>query len=406
MKMALILFMSLMLLFGSVYSQSSSHPTKTDFENFINGTVDLLDTTADSFVRAGSTSVTAASSGIEKMFAAFSTGSCEPSPVAMEYVELTALAIIIVVFAIIILYLIGNLLQMPNMIAFAKSEVYHLFFIIIHIVVITAIVMGGNYFYGIITSNVPPTDPVYYGKTTYIDAAIAFTRLIVAEISKNYSAMVLFNTIIHIFYTATMYIGTNFRSMYNFNLGTALKPFIDLISIGLQALGLALGEWITHGIVLCFIKKWSWSIFFPISILLRAFPQTRQLGVALFMLVMALVIVYPLMFLIMYETHKLLNPYLVDSLSQIKNLAAKTGIVGLTGMALAIAMLGGGAIIPVVGGVIAIGTYDLLRNAVYYVVIMGAVLPFFSIFITLTAAKEWAKMLGVEVNYMSFLKII
>ncbi|MEM4719959.1 MAG: hypothetical protein QXZ30_00785, partial [Candidatus Bilamarchaeaceae archaeon] len=111
--------------------------------------------------------------------------------------------------------------------------------------------------------------------------------------------------------------------------------------------------------------------------------------------------------IIMYETHKLLQPYLVDNLEQLKDIVAKSGVFGLTGMALAFGILGGGALIPLICGVIAVGTYDLLRNSVYYVVIMGAVLPFFSVFITLTYAREIAGRLGAaDVNYMSFLKII
>lgn len=402
-----VFIISLIFLSCALYAQQTAQPTESDFQNFISDTVDTINNVADAFIRTGSVTVTAASSGVTLMFAALSTGSCEPAPVFFDYLELTILALIIVIFAEALIYMIGQIFQMPNLIVFVKNESITILFTIINVLVIIGIITSGNYFYKIVTSNIPPTDPVYYGKDTYIDAAIAFTRLMVAEISKNYTAMVLFNTLLHIFYTATMYVGTNFRSMYNFNLGTALKPFIDLVSIGLQSMGLALGEWLAQGILLCFIKKWSWSLFIPLSIFLRAFPQTRQVGVALFSLMIALLIMYPIMFIIMYETHKLLQPYLVDNLEQLKDIVAKSGVFGLTGMALAFGILGGGALIPLICGVIAVGTYDLLRNSVYYVVIMGAVLPFFSVFITLTYAREIAGRLGAaDVNYMSFLKII
>lgn len=394
------------LLVSFVYAQSTQPSSQSEFQNFITSTIDSLNNAADNFVRTGGVITTSTASGVEKMFNALGEGSCDTNAVGMEYIELTILAIFIVAMVDVLLYMAGHVLQMPNLIAFAKDEGLALFFVILAVGSTIGVATTGDYFYRIATANAPPTEIVYYGKTTYIDAALAFNRLMLAEISKNYTALVLFNTILHIFYTASLYVGTNFRSMYNFNLGSALKPFMDLVSMGLQAMGVAIGEWLVQGMVLCFIKKWTWAVFMPLAIFLRSFPQTRQVGVALYALLTALIIIYPMMLIVMYESHKLLQPYLSDSLETIKDMAQSTGIFGITGMVLALAVVGGAALIPVIGGIVAMGAYDLLKNTVYYVVIMGAILPFFTIFITLTWAREFARLLGVEVNYMSFLKII
>ena len=50
--------------------------------------------------------------------------------------------------------------------------------------------------------------------------------------------------------------------------------------------------------------------------------------------------------------------------------------------------------------------FELIRGAVYYIVIMSLLLPFLNLFVTLTAAKEIAAFFRVDVNFMSFLKII
>lgn len=399
MRRLLLFFLLAALCFAQ---QPAQQPSQSDFTVFVNDVFDGMETTGRLFVEG----VRGGAGVIGQMFDAFSSAGCAVGPVSTEYFYMTYFAVIIVLFAITVIYLFGHLLQMPNMIAFAKSEYFQAGFVIVQVVFNMGAVAAGDMFFRLMTQNVPPNDIVYHGKTLMIDAAIAFSRLMVFEISKNYSGIVLFNMVLHTLHTATMYVGTNFRSMYNFNLGTALKPFMDLAGIGLQTLSLALVEWLVHIIVLCFIKKWTWTIFIPISIFLRAFPQTRQVGVALMMLSFALSFFYPIMFILTYETHKLLSPYLVDPFITVRNIATQTGFFTNTAMILAMALLGGAAIVPVIGNIAILALYDLFKNIVYYVIIMSLVMPFFTIFITLTVATEWAKAAGVGVNYMSFLKII
>ncbi|MDD5171818.1 MAG: hypothetical protein PHF60_02165, partial [Candidatus ainarchaeum sp.] len=57
------------------------------------------------------------------------------------------------------------------------------------------------------------------------------------------------------------------------------------------------------------------------------------------------------------------------------------------------------------GGALTVA-FELIRGAIYYIVIMSIILPFLNIFITLTTAKETADFFRVDVNFMSFLKII
>lgn len=393
-----------------VQTSQAQQTTQQDFKDFIDGIVQDIRSTGEQFVKSGQLTATGTASAVQEMFNVFSGGGdCGLSQTQAyygSYYLITVLALITVGFFITIIYLVGETMQRPDMIALAKNEYLELGKTSIRLAILTGIVFAGNIYIQIQVAHVPPTDIVYYGRKELIDVAMAISRFMTNEITKNYSALVLYNMILYTIQSATLYIGTNFRSMYNFNLGVALKPFIDIISMGIQVLTLALGEWLTHTILLCFIKKWSWALLIPISIFVRSFPPTRQVGEALYALLIALMIFYPFMFVVTYETHKLLSPYLADTLSEVQKMATKTGIFGVGAMALAVAMLGGGAILPIIGGVIVIGAYDLMKNIVYYVVIMSILLPFFTIFVTLTVAKEIAKAGGVDVNYMSFLKII
>ena len=82
------------------------------------------------------------------------------------------------------------------------------------------------------------------------------------------------------------------------------------------------------------------------------------------------------------------------------------GIFGSVGILSVVMLLLGGAFVPfMLNGAVSIA-FALIKNSVYFIVIMGFVLPFLNIFITLTAARETAKAFGAEVNFMGFVKII
>ncbi|MFH1221897.1 MAG: hypothetical protein V1492_02315 [Candidatus Micrarchaeota archaeon] len=402
-----------LLLFGMLFADTSSQRAASpdEFSNFIESTSNTLSREGDSFIKTGNIMATAGSSAVVSMYAAFSPGDCNPvlttsnSGAIVGFWIIPALfALFIVSMGVAIAYMLGQFLNLQQLIIFAKDEGHQVAMTLLRVSFLIVVIYSANTWYGLATHG--SQDQVYMGRTDMLDAAMAFARLMIVEITKNYSGLVLFNMAVHTLYTATLYVGTDFRSMYNFNLGPALKPFIDLVGIGLQFISLALGEWVAHVFTLCFIRKWTWAVFVPAGIFLRVFPQTRQLGEAIFMLVMALAIIYPFMFLVEYETHKLLSPYLADPLVYVQQMIASTGIFKITGMAVAIALLGGGAVMPMIMGVVALGAYDLMKNAVYYVVIMSLLLPFLNIFVTLTLAREWAKKFDVNVNYMAFLKII
>jgi hypothetical protein len=203
-----------------------------------------------------------------------------------------------------------------------------------------------------------------------------------------------------------MWFGVTWRAMYSFNLGPVLKPLIDIIGTALQFLSLGISEWMLHIVTLCIIKRWAWGLFIPLGMLLRSFPYTRNGGEALLALTFALVIIYPFMFLFDYEVHKVMQGNLVDASSAVSSFIHKSGILAVFGSVLIIMFLMAGVFMPFfLGGALTLA-FELIRGAVYYIVIMSLLLPFLNIFVTLTAAKESAAFFKVDVNFMSFLKII
>jgi len=414
MMKALKILLMMLLLFSFSFAEDDDD---NEMGSYVDSITQKLEDTGSEFVKVGKIGITGAGSAMESMFSAFETGDCGEVWATDETVNAwlygpAILAMLVVTFVIAIVYIVGQFMNSPQLIATAKDETYQIGITAARVLFIAVAIIAANFWFAVTTHDA--TDEVYASvcddsgchNKDMLEAAMAFSRKMVFEMTRTYSGLVLFNMIVHTLYTATMWVGTDFRSMYNFNLGPVLKPFIDLIGMGLQSLSLALGEWIAHMITLCFIRKWAFTLFLPVGILLRAMPPTRDVGEAIFMLVMALGTIYPFMFLVDYETHKLLEPYLVDPMTQVRAMASKMGLFTIAGISLGVMLVGGGVIVPVIGGVVALGAFELMKNAVYYVIIMGVLLPFLNIFITLTLAREWAKTFNVNVNYMSFMKII
>jgi hypothetical protein len=355
--------------------------------------------------------------GIPKTFSnvlgAFGKGSCE-DPWAMGMVggQYPAIGLwiapavmmgIIVMMGVAIIYMLGQFFGSPNLIALAKDEAFQTALTFLRVLFLVAGLMAANFWYGF---SAPSSDPIYSRNPQMIDASMAFARQMVSDMVSHYSMLVMYNTVIHTIYSSTMWFGVTWRAMYSFNLGPVLKPLIDVVGMTLQFLSLGMTEWLMHVIMLCMIKKYMWGFFIPIGMLLRAFPFTRSAGEAMLALSFALVIIYPFMFLFSYEAHKIMSYNLADAKNAMGSFINKSGIMSVFGSVLVVMFLMAGVFVPFfLGGALSLA-FELIRNAVYYIVIISVFLPFLNIFVTLTAAKEIAKFFNVDVNFMSFLKLI
>lgn len=391
----------------------------------------FAETDKDSFERwAGEVSSSAANQGSQfasgaaatgtglgkTVYGAFSSASCEPEEwigpaggvqgIIGLWLAPAVIIAMIVLFGIGIIYMLGQFLSSPQLIALAKEELFQTGLTILRVAFLIATLTATTGFYVLKASGT--TDPIYGNLNNHdmLDAAMQFSRQMVSEMSNHYSMLLIYNMVMHTIYSATMWIGVTWRAMYSFNLGPVLKPLIDIIGSALQFLSLGLSEWLLHVVTLCLIKKWMWGLFIPVGMLLRAFPYTRNAGEALLSLCFALAIFYPLMFLIDYETHKLMLPNIADPQQALSTFLSQSGILKVFGSVLVAMFLMAGVFMPFfMGGAITIA-FELIRGAIYYIVIMSIFMPFLNIFVTLTAAKETADFFRTDVNFMSFLKII
>ncbi|MBI5227095.1 hypothetical protein HY988_00770 [Candidatus Micrarchaeota archaeon] len=413
----LILIFSTSILFADPPDQNAG---STAFQKF----VDNMNKGWDDIKNTAVAPAGAAAVGINSLFDTLKGSSCDdpflsvqnpnpnpaisPDTVNVLWIAPTILALFVVFFGIAAFYMLGQLLSSPSLIALAKDELYQTTITIRRVMVIlVAIGMGGLWFS--FSAGNASADPIYGNprfNSNMMDAALQFTRVMITEMSTDYSMLLLYNTVVHTIYSSTMWFGVTWRAMYSFNMGPILKPLIDVIGTSLQFLSLGISEWLLHLVTLCIIKKWTWSLFIPLGILLRAIPFTRNAGEALIAIAFSLALVYPFMFLIDYEVHKLMRGNIIDAQKAINSFITNSGIFNVFGTAVISMLLTSGVLVPFfMGGIVSLA-FELVRGSVYYIVMMAVLLPFFNIFVTLTAAKETAKFFGVNVNFFGFLKLI
>lgn len=382
---------------------------------YFNGTVDNLTRQGNDFVDAAGAAGQTVPTLFGSIFDSFGPGSCGDAWITTgagtQFVILTWLAPavltgVVVAIGIALIYMFGQFFSNPAMSALAKDEIFQTGITFMRVMFLISVIVAGQVWYSISASG--GGDPIYGNPANHsmIDAAMAFSRLMVRDMVSHYSMLIMFNMVIHTIYSSTMWFGVTWRAMYSFNLGPVLKPIIDLLGTSLQFLSLGISEWLLHIITLCLLKKWTWGLFIPMSMLLRAFPYTRQAGDALFALCFALAVFYPFMFIVDYEVHKIMKYNIVDPQKAMSVFIHRSGLMSVFGGALVLMFLMAGVFMPFfLGGALTLA-FELIKGSVYYIVVMSILLPFLNIFVTLTAAKEIANFFRVDVNFMSFLKLI
>lgn len=408
-----IAFAAVLLLILQTYAAHAADDGSA-LGSFFDETVRDITSTASDFGGATSASVSAFDPVLGAALDAFRPASCGevwpggpgagPESVIMWFAP-ALLAAIVVILGVTIVYMLGQLLSSPSLVALSKEELQQSGVTIVRVLFLFGGILAGNTWYTISTSNAQG-DPIYSHYPLMIDAAMAFARQMVSDMITHYSMLVMYNMVVHTIYSSTMWIGVTWRAMFSFNLGPVLRPIIDILSTTLQFLSLGLGEWLLHVVTLCFIKRTMFAFFIPVGILLRALPYTRSAGEALFALSFSLVLFYPFMFLMDYEVHKIMKYNIADSKTVMGTFIKKSGILQVAGSVLVVMLLMSGVFIPFFLGLGVTVAFSLVKGAVYYIVIISLLLPFINIFVTLASARETAKFFSVDVNYMAFLKII
>ncbi|MGV8176829.1 MAG: hypothetical protein ACP5NX_03450 [Candidatus Bilamarchaeaceae archaeon] len=315
-----------------------------------------------------------------------------PLTLADLYTNAAIMCFAVVAFSVL-LYSLANVLASPQLLATAKEELNQNIGTVVRIFLIFLIFGAAGTWFTVSTGE------------TMIDKSLSYSYGIIQEISDEISSCIGFNFILYTVYGSTIYIGM-MRTAFSFSIGPILKPVVDIFAIVIQFLSVSLGTWLFNFLFICTIKKYAFAMFIPLAILLRAVPPTRGAGDALLALMLALVVVYPITMVVNSEIHDVMKNTLFSSKQILGEFINETGLGNTSLFFLALSFVVGGFVVPFFVGSGLNYIFAVLDSAIYYVAIVSILMPFFNVFVTLTAAKEFAKFLNVDVNFMSFLKII
>ncbi|VVB98092.1 Uncharacterised protein [uncultured archaeon] len=305
-------------------------------------------------------------------------------------------AVFIVAMGIALLYMAGSFFQLPNVTATAKQELNEM--------ILTAVVAA--VFITFLFSSSFSTS--LFGFDVFKEAT-HYSYKMLYKIGSVSAVMISANIVLNSIYTIYIPFGAVRKAM-TMQLGPALRPLIDGVSFSLQFLITTYGEWTVFVFMFCFIEKWFLPFFFPLGMLLRAFPHTRGGGNTLIALAVALSTIYPLMFYIdstifdkQFQQPMLSVQYFDQAIRAIFAHLSLGGIASLFGA------LSAFYVSPVmVAGIIMAGYmfWDVAFDVLHLVVMFSILLPILNIFVTISFARELSRALGTEINLGAFAKLI
>ncbi len=314
--------------------------------------------------------------------------------------SVSALMVLLSFLLVAFAYMIGIGFMLPRVKGWARNEFYQ--------AIANAIIVGGmvvliasinGLMNGITGSSVCPNtscckcDAATYpalcdystpgGYAAAFDYAKCFMDSERFWLLANYGTLLGINILVGVMVSWHQYVSP-YQQGFSFSLMPGFATVSDFI--GLVMMGTAGGAILLtiNSLILDFLR-YKLMALFPIGIGLRSFPFTRSAGGAIVAVVVGFYVLYPMMF------------YL-DSLmfaNDTKNFTEFMG--GATSLP--------GGDVPFVGGIIA-GIISTLYRPIYDVVVVGLFLPLFNLTITLSFTREFAKVMGGDVDISSLTKLL
>ena len=320
---------------------------------------------------------------------------CEVESGSEEIGKITVVLLLLMVSLIALAYMLGNFLNSPIIIAFVKNEIPEIGMSIMLLVFINFIITSSSSILGV----------------DIFSMVLEYNLKILTKLAGSAGALMSAFLLLSTAQTLFLPIGTLGKSI-TLHLGPAIKPLFDGIIITLRIILASYGMWVTHLVLFCIVKKWFFTVFFPIAFLLRMVPLTRGLGNALIAIILAFLIAYPFMF---YLDSKIFDDDMKserwentsDLILILGNIYKEMGFVefGFTAFFIFILFMttGAGALFATIG----IGILILsIKQAIKLTFIYSIILPIINIYVTLTFAREIAKHLGTDLNIAPLVRLI
>ncbi len=315
----------------------------------------------------------------------------------LDLIGPSVLAALALILLSTLVYMVGKVLQSKKVLQIAREEYYQSGISIFLAFVVLV-------FIGVTNSLFISLNVFGYETGSILDKAISISFVIADQIATDLSVLMIFNGVLTYFAASSISFGS-FHSSVHISPGLALKPITDVVTLLIQFLAVSLSEWVFHIFSLCLIKKWALAVFLPFGMLLRAIPHTRDGGSAIIALMLVLYLIYPITFIgmgaIYYTLHGDLDLQAV-AVGMVSEFFLGMGLVGLLFKFITGSFLMAFVLFGAVDAV-----WIFVKEGLFMFFVMSLMLPFISILIALTAAKELAKnFFGVDINLSSIIRVI
>ncbi len=368
------------------------------------------------------------------------TISLQDSPT--NWLFLSLLGVFTVFGIAVAVYLIGKTVNIPQISAWGKNEMWQIIASVILIVLLLALIEPLNEIGKLNNPSCPhpgDCDGRLCGggindRCSLLQSSYYYSEAMASELGFMSTHLFVINTLLKSLYSYEFSI-TPFNMIgVSYDLSSMFSITSKITDWSLVVMGPAILSWIGNMFILCFASGKMLAIFLPLGLILRSFPSTRSVGGGLIALALGLYFVYPFMLNI---NNVIMSSYMgLESPSELINYAQKsflgisTGLFNRPGREITMAIvtpLYQTAKNSLTNGVLSMYTiyslnppllaimisnlylnafYSLLQEAVYLVMIGSFVLPLFNIFITFTFIQEIGKFIGSDMNMAELVKLI
>jgi hypothetical protein len=301
-------------------------------------------------------------------------------------------AVVSLMFVLVgLVYAIGVGFNLPKVKAWARNEFYQ--------VVASAIIIGGimvlhssiNGLMNSLAGSCPsgcscpvdcPKDYPYFCDTTSpgysvaFDSALCFINSMKLSLTTYTGEAMGMSILVGTLLSLKTYVAP-YQKGFGFALAPGLFPIMDLLGLIMTFLSVGTAFFWAQGFILSFVRLKLIALL-PIGIALRAFPFTRGAGAAIIALVCGLYIVFPL--LVVLESWVVAKD--ISTYGPPEEIAS----------------------IPVVGTLAYLGS--IVGVGIYIVVIAAIFLPLVNVTLTFAFMKDFARLMGGEIDVSSLMKLL
>lgn len=327
-----------------------------------------------------------------------------------------ALAALVLIFMVVALIMgVAYALNFKELYAWGKNELFQVLATAVIVGAAFAIVNASDLLSGLMLSGVQPEIVHEYPTAFYV--ADYYLQVGVKILAGEYTTFTALNAGFGQWASMTVSLMPA-RVGFRLQPALVLRPIMDANAMMLNALGLGLAGMFGQIALLDFIREKMFALFLPIGIVLRSFPFTRSKGSAIIAIALGFYIIFPLTFYL--DLQVLANHCNILSIGELSKcaLASTSDVVrGLwneikldvskgtwetLSLMLFWAFMWPSKIVFFLTALI----FALAPEILWFLIVLGFVLPFINIIITLTFTRELAKILGGDVNVSALTKII